>query len=164
MSVKRGKEDKLVVFIMYVDDIILPGNDRDEIKRLKMLLTKEFETKYLDITFAAGDISQFMHSPNVEYMKAMFRILKYLKTSRGNDILISKNNHLRIEAYTNADWAGSFVDKKSTSRPQVGREEKCLEGVEVSPESSMIPSMGSEGYILLVSSATKKLTGTIRSY
>lgn len=57
-----------------------------------------------------------MHSPNVEYMKAMFRILKYLKTSRGNDILISKNNHLRIEAYTNADWAGSFVDKKSTSR------------------------------------------------
>lgn len=69
-----------------------------------------------DITFAAGDISQFMHSPNVEYMKAMFRILKYLKTSRGNDILISKNNHLRIEAYTNADWAGSFVDKKSTSR------------------------------------------------
>lgn len=47
MSVKRGKEDKLVVLIMYVDDIILPGNDRDEIKRLKMLLTKEFETKYL---------------------------------------------------------------------------------------------------------------------
>lgn len=32
---------------MYVDDIILTGNDRDEIERFKRLLTEEFETKDL---------------------------------------------------------------------------------------------------------------------
>ena len=68
-----------------------------------------------DITFAVGVVSQFMHSPNVEHMEAVFRILKYLKTSPGKGILFSKNNHLRVEAYTDADWAGSFVDRKSTS-------------------------------------------------
>ncbi|KAH9741645.1 protein kinase domain-containing protein [Citrus sinensis] len=195
MFLKHGKEDKLAVFIVYVDDIILIGNNIDEIERLKMLLTKEFETKDLgylkyfleievarsrkgiflsqrkyildlleetgmlgckpsdvpiesnhrlgattkrrlvnkeqyqrlvgkltcmchtrpDITFAVGVVSQFMYSPNVEYMEDVFRILKYLKTSPGKGILFSKNNHLRVEAYTDADWAGSFVDRKSTS-------------------------------------------------
>lgn len=56
-----------------------------------------------------------MHSPNVEHMEAVFRILKYLKTSPRKGILFSKNNHLRVEAYTDADWAGSLVDRKSTS-------------------------------------------------
>ena len=68
-----------------------------------------------DITFAVGVVSQFMHSPNVEHMEVVFRILKYLKTFPGKGILFSKNNHLWVEAYTDADWAGSFADRKSAS-------------------------------------------------
>ena len=48
-------------------------------------------------------------------MEAVFRILKYLMASPGKGILFSKNNHLRFEAYTDADWTGSFVDRKSIS-------------------------------------------------
>ena len=47
MFLKHGKEDKFTVLIVYVDDIILTRNDRDKIERLKMLSTKEFETKDL---------------------------------------------------------------------------------------------------------------------
>jgi Reverse transcriptase (RNA-dependent DNA polymerase) len=35
------------VLIIYVDDMIITGNDRDEIKRLEERLSKEFEMKNL---------------------------------------------------------------------------------------------------------------------
>ena len=34
---------------------------------------------------------------------------------RGRGLLFSKNDHLRIEAFTDADWAGSLDDRRSTS-------------------------------------------------
>ncbi|KAK8969423.1 hypothetical protein KSP40_PGU011443 [Platanthera guangdongensis] len=46
--------------------------------------------------------------------------------------------------------------------PLMGREEKSLELFEVSPDSSMIAFVGNEGYILLVSSRTNELIGTVK--
>ncbi|OMO88014.1 hypothetical protein CCACVL1_08593 [Corchorus capsularis] len=46
--------------------------------------------------------------------------------------------------------------------PLVGREEKSLEAFEVSPDSSTIAFLGNDGYILLVSSKTKELIGTLK--
>lgn len=46
--------------------------------------------------------------------------------------------------------------------PLVGREEKSLEAFEISPDSSTIAFVGNEGYILLVSSKTKELIGTLK--
>ena len=39
--------DKLVIMIVYVDDIVITGNDDQEIVKLKMQLAKEFEVKDL---------------------------------------------------------------------------------------------------------------------
>uniref|UniRef100_A0A0D6R0E3 U3 small nucleolar RNA-associated protein 18 homolog n=1 Tax=Araucaria cunninghamii TaxID=56994 RepID=A0A0D6R0E3_ARACU len=44
----------------------------------------------------------------------------------------------------------------------IGREEKSLENFEVSPDSSLIAFLGSEGYIMLVSTKTKQLIGTLK--
>ncbi|EOA20320.1 hypothetical protein CARUB_v10000628mg [Capsella rubella] len=46
--------------------------------------------------------------------------------------------------------------------PLVGREEKSLEQFEVSQDSNTIAFVGNEGYILLVSTKTKELTGTLK--
>ncbi|KAJ0243472.1 U3 small nucleolar RNA-associated protein 18 [Hirschfeldia incana] len=46
--------------------------------------------------------------------------------------------------------------------PLVGREEKSLERFEVSQDSKTIAFIGNEGYILLVSTKTKELTGTLK--
>ncbi|KAF7818388.1 U3 small nucleolar RNA-associated protein 18-like protein [Senna tora] len=46
--------------------------------------------------------------------------------------------------------------------PLVGREEKSLEVFEVSPDSRTIAFVGNEGYILLVSTITKELIGTLK--
>ncbi|CAL9247690.1 unnamed protein product [Arabidopsis halleri] len=46
--------------------------------------------------------------------------------------------------------------------PLVGREEKSLEQFEVSQDSNTIAFIGNEGYILLVSTKTKELIGTLK--
>ncbi|XP_028115337.1 pentatricopeptide repeat-containing protein At1g62930, chloroplastic-like [Camellia sinensis] len=43
------------------------------------------------------------------------RILRYLKSSPGKGLYFSKHDHLSVEAYTDADWAGSITDRRSTS-------------------------------------------------
>jgi hypothetical protein len=56
-----------------------------------------------------------MHCPSEEHMEAVIRILRYLKSSPGKGLMFSKNDHLRVEGYTDADWAGNISDRKSTS-------------------------------------------------
>jgi len=48
-------------------------------------------------------------------MDAVIRILRYLKNCPGKGIILSNNGHLRIEGYTDADWAGCLDDRRSTS-------------------------------------------------
>lgn len=48
-------------------------------------------------------------------MGAVFRIFRYLKSAPGRGILYAPNGHLRVSALSDADWAGSPSDKRSTS-------------------------------------------------
>ena len=68
-----------------------------------------------DIAFAVSVISQFMHSPCKEHLEAVYKVLKYLKKTPGKGLLFKKNNNLQVEVYTDADWAGSVIDRRSTS-------------------------------------------------
>ena len=43
-------------------------------------------------------------------MKAVHRIRSHLKSSLGKGVLFAQHDHLKIEAYTDADWAGSIID------------------------------------------------------
>ncbi|CAN0910966.1 Retrovirus-related Pol polyprotein from transposon TNT 1-94 [Linum grandiflorum] len=47
MFVRHGSGSKIVILIVYVDDIIITGNDTEEIRRLKCKLSTEFELKDL---------------------------------------------------------------------------------------------------------------------
>ncbi|KAM2757556.1 hypothetical protein PS2_019291 [Malus domestica] len=70
----------------------------------------------LDITFAVSLVSQFKHAPTVEHLNIVKRILRYLKGSIDKGILMRNNHSTEIHVYTNADWAGSAIDRKSTTR------------------------------------------------
>ena len=191
---KHSETGKLTILIVYVDDIILTGDDAREIETLKGRLATEFEIKNLgavkyflgiefarskegifinqqkyvldllsetgmlgckaaetpvepnkrlhqtneadsvnkeqyqrlvgrliylshtrpNIAFAVSVVSQFMHSPNAYHLEAVYRILRYLKGTPGRGLLFKKNEHLQIEAFTDADWAGSVTDRRST--------------------------------------------------
>ncbi|XP_050107769.1 uncharacterized mitochondrial protein AtMg00810-like [Malus sylvestris] len=68
-----------------------------------------------DLAYALSVVSQYMHDPGEQHMNAVMRILRYLKGSPGKGILFKRNNHFSVEGYTDADWAGSIDDRRSTS-------------------------------------------------
>ncbi|KAD2804205.1 hypothetical protein E3N88_37582 [Mikania micrantha] len=68
-----------------------------------------------DIAYAVGVVSQFMHQPQVSHMEAVWRIIRYLKGTAGHGILFKTNGHLEIQGYTDADWAGSKDNRRSTA-------------------------------------------------
>ncbi|CAM8951545.1 unnamed protein product [Rhodiola kirilowii] len=195
LFVKKSTTNKMTVLIVYVDDIILTGDDLQEMIRLKQSLAKEFEIKDLgqlkyflgmeiarskrgivvtqrkyildllketgmsgckpadtptepnvklgdvkdgvpvdkgryqrlvgkliylshtrpDIAFAVSLVSQFMHCPCEEHLEAVYRIIRYLKSTPGKGLFFGKNKNRGIEVYTDADWAGSISDRRSTS-------------------------------------------------
>ncbi|XP_068461687.1 uncharacterized mitochondrial protein AtMg00810-like [Phaseolus vulgaris] len=69
-----------------------------------------------DIAYVVSVVSQFIHNPSEEHMDVVKQILRYLKASPGKGLMFSKNNHLNVEGYTDADWAWNVLDRKSTSR------------------------------------------------
>ncbi|TYK11079.1 Beta-galactosidase [Cucumis melo var. makuwa] len=192
---KASKTGKIAILIVYVDDIVLTGDDQTEISQLKQRMGDEFEIKDLgnlkyflgmevarskegisvsqrkytldlltetgmlgcrpadtpiefncklgnsddqvpvdkeqyqrlvgkliylshtrpDISFAVSVVSQFMQAPYEKHMEAVNRILRYLKNTPGKGLMFRKTNRKTIEAYTDSDWAGSVIDRKSTS-------------------------------------------------
>ena len=68
-----------------------------------------------DIAFLMRVVSQFMHSPYEGHLEAVYRILRYLKDTPRKGLCFKKGVQRTIEAYTDADWAGSVTDRKSTS-------------------------------------------------
>ncbi|KAL9420128.1 hypothetical protein AB3S75_037830 [Citrus x aurantiifolia] len=68
-----------------------------------------------DIAFAVSAVSQYMHSPYVEHLEAVHKILKYLKSTPGRGLLFKKSDQRSVEVFTDADWAGSISDRRSTS-------------------------------------------------
>jgi hypothetical protein len=191
---KSGQNGKITVLIVYVDDIILTGNDEIEMERLKRNLAADFEIKDLgplkyflgmeiarskkgivvsqrkyvldllqetgmsgckpadtpmdqsaklwekgdtpvdtgryqrlvgkliylahtrpDIAFSVSVVSQFMHAPYEEHLEAVHRILRYLKATPGKGLFFKKTDDKNVAIFTDADWAGSIIDRKSTS-------------------------------------------------
>ncbi|RDX70453.1 putative mitochondrial protein, partial [Mucuna pruriens] len=56
-----------------------------------------------------------MHDPRERHLQAVERILQYLKAGLGKGLLYKKEGTLSMEIYTDADYARSFVDRRSTS-------------------------------------------------
>ena len=48
-------------------------------------------------------------------MDAVYRVLRYLKSSPSKDLFFGRNNDYKISGYTYTDLAGDQTDRKSTS-------------------------------------------------
>ncbi|RDX96055.1 putative mitochondrial protein, partial [Mucuna pruriens] len=67
-----------------------------------------------NIAFSISLINQFMHCPREVHLQATYKILQYLKGTLGRGILYKRNGNTILEAYTDADYVRSLVDRRST--------------------------------------------------
>ena len=55
-----------------------------------------------------------MHDRQEPHLQVAYRVLRYLKGTSKKGILFEQNNSLALEAYTNANYAGSILDRRFT--------------------------------------------------
>ncbi|CAH9104817.1 unnamed protein product [Cuscuta europaea] len=68
-----------------------------------------------DIAYSVSVVSKYMSSPTIDHWTAVEHILCYLKGAPGRGIVYQNHDHMRIECFADADWAGSKDDRRSTS-------------------------------------------------
>ncbi|RVX19446.1 Retrovirus-related Pol polyprotein from transposon RE2 [Vitis vinifera] len=68
-----------------------------------------------DISFPVSVVSQFLQSPCDSHWDAEIRILRYIKSTSGQGVLYENRGHTQVVGYTDANWAGSPTDRRSTS-------------------------------------------------
>ncbi|XP_051140618.1 uncharacterized mitochondrial protein AtMg00810-like [Andrographis paniculata] len=68
-----------------------------------------------DIAFPVSLVSQHMHAPTNYHLQLVKRILRYLKGSIGRGLLMTNNGHTNIFDYTDFDWVGNTLDRRSTT-------------------------------------------------
>ncbi|XP_075111907.1 uncharacterized protein LOC107787662 [Nicotiana tabacum] len=67
-----------------------------------------------DISFAVSVVSQYLQAPCKDHWDAVIRILRYIKRAPGQGLLYEDKGHTDIIGYSDVDWVGSPLDKRST--------------------------------------------------
>jgi hypothetical protein len=68
-----------------------------------------------DIAHVVHVVSQFVTSSTTIHWAAVHRILRYLRETRFQSLLLSSSSSLELRAYSDADWAGDPTDRKSVT-------------------------------------------------
>ncbi|XP_021980689.1 uncharacterized mitochondrial protein AtMg00810-like [Helianthus annuus] len=68
-----------------------------------------------DITYAVQQVCLFMHNPCEHHFQFLKRILRYLKGTSDQGLLIRPSKSCALTAYSDADWGGCPDSRRSTS-------------------------------------------------
>ncbi|XP_039137235.1 uncharacterized protein LOC120274764 [Dioscorea cayenensis subsp. rotundata] len=68
-----------------------------------------------DIAFSVNLLSRFMHQPTRNQYGAAKQILRYLAGSMDFGIYYERGNECKLMCYSDSDWGGNLVDRKSTT-------------------------------------------------
>lgn len=67
------------------------------------------------MVFAVSVVIQHMHSSKEIHMETIYWILRCFKGSSGPRLFFQKNGNKEIVVFTDADWAGSLENRRSTA-------------------------------------------------
>uniref|UniRef100_A0A2N9HWQ2 Reverse transcriptase Ty1/copia-type domain-containing protein n=1 Tax=Fagus sylvatica TaxID=28930 RepID=A0A2N9HWQ2_FAGSY len=68
-----------------------------------------------DLCYSVHILSQFLHDPRSAHLHAAMRVLRYLKSSLGQGLLLSSASSLQVHAYYDSDWASCPMTRRSTT-------------------------------------------------
>ncbi|XP_021765561.1 uncharacterized protein LOC110730065 [Chenopodium quinoa] len=66
-----------------------------------------------DFAYYVHILSQFMQSPRVEHWDAALRVVRYLKKSPGQGILLRSDSSLQLEGWCDSDWVSCPLSWRS---------------------------------------------------
>ena len=67
-----------------------------------------------DLSYAVNRACQHMHAPMNSHFQALKRLLRFVKGSLHHGLLF-QHGPLQLTAYSDSDWAGDTIDRKSTT-------------------------------------------------
>ncbi|GJW77505.1 ribonuclease H-like domain-containing protein [Tanacetum coccineum] len=108
LYVKR-KGSLFVASLVYVDDVVITGNDESEFDEFKKFLSSKFLIKEL------GELKYFLGIEVLRNDKAALRVLRYLKKSPGSCLHFNISSVLKLRAYADVDWAKCPKTRKSVT-------------------------------------------------
>ncbi|RVW66431.1 Retrovirus-related Pol polyprotein from transposon TNT 1-94 [Vitis vinifera] len=125
----------IILLVVYVDDIVITGNDHAGISDLKTFMHSKFHTKDLgELKYFLGiEVSRSKKGMFLSQRKYVLDCLKRPVSESGWEaelshrdatrycicsILYSSQGHTRIECFSDADWAGSKFDRRSTTESE----------------------------------------------
>ena len=68
-----------------------------------------------DLSYAVGAVSRYMQEPHELHWNAAKRILRYVQGTITFGIHYAAGTALNLLGFTDSDWAGDSIDRKSTS-------------------------------------------------
>ena len=68
-----------------------------------------------DIAFVVGVLGRYLSNPGLQHWKAVKRVMRYLKRTKGYMLTYQKSDNLEIIGYLDFDFAGCQDSKQSTS-------------------------------------------------
>ncbi|XP_019191043.1 PREDICTED: uncharacterized protein LOC109185559 [Ipomoea nil] len=68
-----------------------------------------------DLSYAVNRLCQFLHSPTIDHWALVKRLLRYIKGTLDFGLRLTPSLSTTIHAFSDSDWAGCPIDRKSTS-------------------------------------------------
>ncbi|GJU16928.1 RmlC-like cupins superfamily protein [Tanacetum coccineum] len=68
-----------------------------------------------DISYAAQTLSQFIQASRTPHLKALVKVLKYLKSCPGQGLIFQANSTLNLKAFCDSDWASCSFSRRSVT-------------------------------------------------
>ncbi|XP_039066637.1 uncharacterized protein LOC120212376 [Hibiscus syriacus] len=104
--------DKLVIMLIYVDDLLITGNCLD----LNLhLATVEYDERTKQQLEDDMYLSQFMQQPKRSHLEAAMRVVRYFKKDHGRGISLSSTSKMQLIAHCDSDWASCLVSQRSVT-------------------------------------------------
>ncbi|KAL0420408.1 UNVERIFIED_CONTAM: Retrovirus-related Pol polyprotein from transposon TNT 1-94 [Sesamum latifolium] len=112
---------KILIVSLYVDDLLVTGNNTDHIQDFKQELIKVFETtdlgfmsyflgmeikqgqKGLDILSAVSILSRFMHCASELHLKAAKRVIRYVKGTSDFGVKFTRSKEFKLVGFSDSD-------------------------------------------------------------
>ncbi|GJV57213.1 retrovirus-related pol polyprotein from transposon TNT 1-94 [Tanacetum coccineum] len=98
-----------IIFVLYVDDILLASNNIDLLHESKRFLSRNFDMKDL------GEAS-FQSNPGLLHWKAAKKVLRYLQGTKEYKLTYTRSKNLKVIGYSDSDFAKCKDTSRSTSR------------------------------------------------